>query len=222
VQLADLINEGNVGLMRAAARFDDARGVRFISYAVWWVRQAIVQALAEHSHAVRIPVNRAGLLYRINRHANLLRHELGREPTQGELATEAGISEYEIATTMPMTRAFLSLDTNGRAGDGGKMLDIIPDMAAEAPDDDVEASGLTQSLQHALEHLSTREALVLRRYFGFDGQEAMTLEAIGVDMGVTRERVRQIKERALHRLRKGSERRALASFIGHSVGGGDP
>jgi RNA polymerase primary sigma factor len=213
VPLADLVNEGNVGLMRAAMRFDDSRGVRFISYAVWWVRQAIIQALAEHSHAVRIPVNRAGIMYRINRHANTLRHELGREPTPQEIAEQAGVSEAEIATILPISRAYLSLDTNGRATNDGALLDFLPDPGAEPPDTDVTTEALTKSVLSALDHLAPRESMVLRRYFGFDGDEPMTLEEIGGELGVTRERVRQLKDRALHHLRSGRDRDTLEAFI---------
>ena len=212
VPLGDLINEGNVGLMRAAMRFDDSKGVRFISYAVWWVRQAIVQALAEHSHAVRIPVNRAGMMYRINRHANALRHELGREPTPQEIAEQAGVPEAEIAATLPISRAYLSLDTNGRATNHGALLDFLPDTSTEAPDAEVTNDDLTKSVHDALDHLTPRESMVLKRYYGFGGDEPMTLEEIGGELGVTRERVRQLKERALHRLRSGGDRQTLEAF----------
>lgn len=173
VSLADLINEGNVGLMRAAEKFDGTRGVKFISYGVWWIRQAMGQALAEHSHPVRVPVGRASAMRDIR---------------------------------------YVSLDAPLSEGDDANLLDYLPDDDGRAPDEDVVDGSLAASVEQAMACLRPREANVLRLYFGFDGQEPMTLEAIGEDMGITRERVRQIKETAIGRIRKSDQSAALASF----------
>jgi RNA polymerase primary sigma factor len=211
VPLSDLINEGNLGLIRAAERFDETRGVKFISYAVWWVRQAIVQAIAEHGHAVRVPVGRVSVLRRVGRQTDLLRQELGREPTQIEVMAESGISEVEIALSMPFARSSMSLDAP-LGDDDARLLDYLPDDNAESPDREATNDNLADSVDAALEQLRGREATVVRLYFGFEGGEPMTLEAIGDQLGVTRERVRQIKERALSRLRKSKIAPALATL----------
>jgi len=212
VTLPDLINEGNVGLMRAAERFDETKGVKFISYAVWWVRQAIVQSVAETGHAVRVPVSRAGALYRVNRRANTLRHELGREPTTQELAASIDVDEAVIATTMPVACIDLSLDASANDGDETSLLDYMPDPGGPSADEEALGANLADSVAGAFEILMPRETQILRLYFGFDGNDAMTLESIGDMLGITREPVRQIKERALRRLRGSRYGEALASF----------
>ena len=212
IPLADLIDEGNLGLIRAAHRFDETRGVRFISYAIWWIRQAIVQAIAEYGHAVRVPMTRFSAMRRIGRHAQALRQELGREPTQIELIQEAGLSEADAAVTLHMTRSPVSLDTP--LGDDARLIEYLPDDSADLPDRGASDGNLAESVEAALGGLRRREATVVRLYFGFDGQEPMTLESIGKRLGVTRERVRQIKERALSRLRKSDIAPALATLHG--------
>lgn len=212
VPLADLIDEGNLGLIRAAGRYDETKGAKFISYAVWWVRQAVVQAVADHGNAVRVPLGRAGTIYRIGRHANALRHDLGREPRSREIAENLEMSEEEMSLTIPVSRRALSLDAP--VGDGSEMtlLDYLPDDIAAPPDDDATMANLADSVDAALAALPAREAKVLRMYFGFDGGDPVTLESIGEKLGVTRERVRQIKDRALWRLRNSAAATALASF----------
>jgi RNA polymerase primary sigma factor len=212
VALSDLINEGNLGLIRAAEKFDETKGVKFISYAVWWIRQAVVQAVAEFGHTVRVPVGRAGVLYRIGRRTNALRHELGREPTQAEIAEGVDASAKDLALAMPIARGCLSLDAP--IGDGARLLDVLADSRAAAPDEEVLDDGLEGLVQAALELLRPREALVLKMYFGFGGTEAMTLEHIGEILGVTRERVRQIREKGLARIRKSDRSQTLAAFAG--------
>jgi RNA polymerase primary sigma factor len=212
VALADLINEGNLGLVRAAAKFDESKGVKFISYAVWWIRQAMIQALAEYSHAVRVPVARASALRRIGRQASALRQELVREPTQREIAAELDVSEAEIASTMAIARTCLSLDAPMSENEDGKLFDVLPDDVSPAPDERLADHGLATSVEAALGRLRGREAKVLRQYFGLDGDEPMTLEEIARSLGITRERVRQIKEKALARMRKAERTTALASF----------
>jgi RNA polymerase primary sigma factor len=212
VSLSDLINEGNVGLMRAARKYDDAKGVKFISYAVWWIRQAIVQALSEYSHTVRIPAGRAALLHRITLAGNVLRQELGREPNRQEVAAALDMDEADLADTLPSAQSDLSLDAPLSDNDGGGLLDILTADDTVSTDDDVGSEDLSTSIDEALAHLRDREALVLRLYFGLDGSEPMTLEAIGDQLGVTRERVRQIKERGLSKLRRSTAAPRLESF----------
>jgi RNA polymerase primary sigma factor len=212
VLLSDLINEGNVGLIRAAHKFDETKGIKFISYAVWWIRQAILQALAEQSRIVRVPLNRAGALHRIGRRSSSLLQELGREPTVNEIADGLEISKEEVASTMAISQPHLSLDAPLTPGEDNRLLDYLPDQFAPDPEDETYEQALRNTVDHALSTLKEREAKVLRLYFGLDDQEPMTLEEIGSLMGITRERVRQIKEKALGRLRHASRSRFLETF----------
>jgi RNA polymerase primary sigma factor len=214
VSLSDLINEGNLGLIRAAHKFDETKGIKFISYAVWWIRQAILQALAEQSRIVRVPLNRAGTLHRIGKRAAALLQELGREATHAEIAHGMDISEEEVAKTMSISQATLSLDAPMAPGEDNKLLDYLPDTVNPTPDEQIFVKALTESIEEALSHLKERESKILRLYFGLDGNEPMTLEEIGALLGITRERVRQIKEKALSRLRHVSRARALESYLG--------
>jgi len=213
VSLSDLINEGNLGLIRAAHKFDETKGIKFISYAVWWIRQAILQALAEQSRIVRVPLNRAGTLHRIGKRSSTLQQELGREPTVEEIAEGMDISEEEIEKTLAISQSHLSLDAPLTPGEDNKLLDYLPDTQNASPDQETFERALTDSIEEVLGTLKEREAKILRLYFGLDGQEPMTLEEIGSMMGITRERVRQIKEKALARLRHVSRARALESFL---------
>ncbi|HEX6965972.1 MAG TPA: RNA polymerase sigma factor RpoD/SigA [Gemmatimonadaceae bacterium] len=214
VALADLINEGNLGLIRAAHKFDETKGIKFISYAVWWIRQAILQALAEQSRIVRVPLNRAGTLHRIGKRANALLQELGREPTHEEIAEEMDLTEEEVAKTISISQTHLSLDAPLTPGEDNRLLDYLPDNLNPTPDELIFEKALTESIEEALSALKEREAKILRLYFGLDGEEPMTLEQIGALLGITRERVRQIKEKSLSRLRHMSRARALGSFLG--------
>src|SRR5512143_1920373 len=213
VSLADLINEGNLGLIRAAHKFDETKGIKFISYAVWWIRQAILQALAEQSRIVRVPLNRAGTLHRIGKRSSALLQELGREPTPSEIAEGMDISQEEVAKTLSISQAHLSLDAPLTPGEDNKLLDYLPDTQNAGPDAETFEHALSQSIEGVLSTLKEREAKILRLYFGLEGQEPMTLEEIGSLLGITRERVRQIKEKALARLRHVSRARALESFL---------
>jgi RNA polymerase primary sigma factor len=213
VSLSDLINEGNLGLIRAAHKFDETKGIKFISYAVWWIRQAILQALAEQSRIVRVPLNRAGTLHRIGKRSSALQQELGREPTVEEIADGLDISEEEVAKTLSISQSHLSLDAPLTPGEDNKLIDYLPDTQNASPDQETFERALTDSVEEVLSTLKDREAKILRLYFGLDGQEPMTLEEIGSMMGITRERVRQIKEKALARLRHVSRARALESFL---------
>ena len=213
VSLSDLINEGNLGLIRAAHKFDETKGIKFISYAVWWIRQAILQALAEQSRIVRVPLNRAGTLHRIGKRSSALQQELGREPTIEEIADGMDIPRDEVAKTLAISRSHLSLDAPLTPGEDNKLLDYLPDEQSPGPDDQTFERALSNSIEEVLSTLKEREAKILRLYFGLDSQEAMTLEEIGGLLGITRERVRQIKEKALARLRHVSRARALESFL---------
>ena len=211
VPLSDLINEGNLGLIRAAHKFDETKGIKFISYAVWWIRQAILQALAEQSRIVRVPLNRAGALHRIGRRSSTLLQELGREPTVEEIAQELDITREEVERTLAISHSHLSLDAPMTPGEDNRLLDYIPDQYA-LPEEEAYEQALRETIEAALSTLKEREAKILRLYFGLDDQDPMTLEEIGSILGITRERVRQIKEKALVRLRHASRARFLETY----------
>ncbi|MBI4540322.1 MAG: sigma-70 family RNA polymerase sigma factor [Gemmatimonadetes bacterium] len=213
VSLSDLINEGNLGLIRAAHKFDETKGIKFISYAVWWIRQAILQALAEQSRIVRVPLNRAGALHRIGRRSSTLLQELGREPTVEEIAEELDLSEEEVERTLAISQSHLSLDAPITPGEDNRLLDYLPDQYSPGPEDEAYEHALRETIEEALSTLKERESKILRLYFGLDDQEPMTLEEIGSLLGITRERVRQIKEKALVRLRHASRARFLETFV---------
>jgi RNA polymerase primary sigma factor len=213
VSLADLINEGNIGLIRAAKKFDETKGIKFITYAVWWIRQAILQALAEQSRIVRVPLSRAGAVHRIGRRSSAMTQELGREPTLQEIAVELEVPEDEISHALAMSQVYLSLDAPLVPGEDGQLLDYLSDQFSPGPDDEVYEHALKRSIDDALGTLTEREAKVLRLYFGLGDTEPMTLEQIGESFGITRERVRQIKEKALLRLRHQSRARFLETFL---------
>ena len=213
VPLSDLINEGNLGLIRAAHKFDETKGIKFISYAVWWIRQAVLQALAEQSRIVRVPLNRAGALHRIGCRSSTLLQELGREPTVEEIATDLEISQEEVERTLAISQSHLSLDAPMTPGEDNRLFDYLPDEYSPGPEDEAYQHALKNTIEEALATLKEREAKILSLYFGLDDQEPMTLEEIGSLLGITRERVRQIKEKALLRLRHASRARFLETFI---------
>ena len=212
VPMSDLINEGNLALLRAAERFDEMRGVRFLSYAVWWIRQSIIQSIGEAEQTVRVPQRHSGLTYRANRQANVLRHELVREPTRAELAERLEMSEREVDGLLPAGNVFLSLDAPLENRESGTLLELLSDNDGDAPDASVTDDSLADSVHDALATINQREANVIRWYFGLDGAEPMTLEDIGIQMGITRERVRQIRDRGLRRLKKSPCASQLAGF----------
>ena len=201
VALLDLIHEGNLGLIRAAHRFDETKGIKFISYAVWWIRQAILHALAQQSRIVRVPLNRTGALRRIGRRANLLLQRLGREPTAREIASELNLTEEEVAVALAIPQRHVSLDAPMTLGEETSLLDYLPDSVNPPPDEETVQESVTESIEDALRCLSAREARILRLYFGLNGAEPMTLEEIGGLYGITRERIRQIRDRGLRKLR---------------------
>lgn len=213
VALSDLISEGNVGLIRAAHKFDEARGIKFISYAVWWIRQAIIQAITEQSRIVRIPMNRAVMLYKIGKKENRLAQELGRKPTVEEIADGIGISIEEVRKTLSISQSHFSLDDTLTPGEYNCLLDHLPDNSDRGPVENALENALSRAIENSLSTLKEREAKILRLYFGLGGQETMTLDQIGSLFGITRERVRQIKEKSIIRMRHISRRRALQPFL---------
>lgn len=214
VPLPDLINEGNLGLIRAAQKFDETKGVKFISYAVWWIRQAIQQALADQSNIVRMPASRAAVLARVAKCAAELRAEFGREPTTAELADAAKVSPDDIDDAVAAARPHLSLDRPVESAGGSPLLESLPDTMSPSPEDAALAHALADAISDALGDLPAREAMVLRHYFGLGGETPKPMEEIGDIIGVTRERVRQIKESALRQLRADSHARRLETFAG--------
>lgn len=208
ISLLDLIDEGNLGLIRAARKFDETRGIRFISYAVWWIRRAILQGLDNQSRIIRVPTRRRVAAQRIGRRANALFQKLGREPRPDEIAEELEISESEVASTLSIARCQLSLDAP-LMGDEHTLLDYLADEANPSPENTTEQSRAT-AVADALATLRARDAQIVRMYFGLNAAEPMTLEEIGSRLGITRERVRQIRDRALVRLRRAMPCLALA------------
>ena len=210
--LVDLIGEGNVGLMTAARKFDPDHGVKFISYAVWWIRQAILAAIARHGRTVRVPLNRTADLSRITRTSEALRQQLGREPTPEEIAAIVGLSVDMVRSLAALNTADLRLDGPlGAEGDRATIERFLVEGRTDAEDEAIDQF-LAGEIEAALGTLSARDARVLRLYFGLDGGREHTLEEIGTIFGVTRERVRQLRDRALKRLRQSEAGRALASY----------
>ncbi|MCK5407556.1 MAG: sigma-70 family RNA polymerase sigma factor [Candidatus Krumholzibacteria bacterium] len=214
LSLEDLINEGNLGLIKAAHRFDEKRGYKFISYAVWWIRQAMLQALAEHSRIVRLPLNRAGTLYRIGKTSRQLDQELGRKPTAQEIANKLNLSVVEVEDTMKIANTHVSLDdpySNDK--DDNALVDYLTDEDQVSPDEGTYTNALTDDMEKALNMLTEREKLILSMYFGLNGEEPLTLEDIGKELKLTRERIRQIKEKAIQRLRHSTRAKYLKGYI---------
>ncbi len=212
VSLTDLIQEGNVGLVTAARKFDPEQGVKFISYAVWWIRQAILASLANHGRAVRVPLNRASDLARIFREKERLKQEKGREPSSEELAEATDLTPELVESLQTLNAAEIRLDAPiGDSEDSQLVERFITEEAAE-PEIEVESRLLTEAITEALSTLEARDAKVLRLYFGLEGEREHTLEEIGNMLGVTRERIRQLRDRALRRLREGERGSALESF----------
>ena len=214
LSLGDLINEGNLGLIKAAKRFDETKGFKFISYAVWWIRQAILQALAEQSRIVRLPLNRVGALHKIGKVSSDLEQTYGREPSSEEIAEELDMSPNEVTDTLKISSRHLSLDAPFQEGEDNRLLDVLEDEVQAPPDEELFGEALQREVEKALSTLTDREAEVIRLYFGIGREKPMTLEQIGHKFGLTRERVRQIKEKAIRRLRHSSRSRALAPYSG--------
>ena len=214
LSLGDLINEGNLGLIKAAQRFDETRGFKFISYAVWWIRQSILQALAEQSRIVRLPLNRVGSLNKISKTFSELEQRFEREPSPEELAEFLEISSSEVVDTMKISGRHVSMDAPFVQGEENSLLDVLENDLEDKPDSGLVNESLRKEVQRALGTLTQREADVIALYFGLNGEHAMTLEEIGERFNLTRERVRQIKEKAIRRLRHISRSKALKTYLG--------
>jgi len=212
--LADLINEGNYGLIKAAQRFDETRGFKFISYAVWWIRQAILQALAEQSRVVRLPLNRIGTISKIRKTSARLQQANERQPNIEELAEELEIDVQKVREAMMHTGRHLSMDAPFNEDDDNSLLDVLPDEEDVKPDETLLDESLKIDIERALSLLHPREAEITRLYFGIGREHPLTLEEIGQRFGLTRERVRQIKEKALRKLRQKHRREELQMHIG--------
>lgn len=215
LSLSDLINEGNVGLMKAAKRFDETKGFKFISYAVWWIRQSILQAIVEYSRIVRLPLNKVGSYNKVNEAYLSFIQEFEREPTNEELAEMLEMSPKEVGNMLKGNGRHVSVDAplSGEEGDS-TMLDVIADEDDMGPDFRLMEQSLKDEVKQGLSILNIREVEVLSAYYGLEGQKPLTLEEIGEMYGLTRERVRQIKERAIRRLRKSYNRNNLRSYLG--------
>ena len=212
--LGDLINEGNLGLIKAAQRFDETRGFKFISYAGWWIRQSILQALAEQSRIVRLPLNRVGSLNKISKTFSFLEQKFEREPSADEMAEVLEMTEGEVLDTMKISGRHISMDAPFANGEESSLLDVLEDVGEDTPDSSLLTDSLRREIQRALSTLTQREADVVAFYFGLNEQHALTLEEIGERFNLTRERVRQIKEKAIRRLRHASRSRSLKTFLG--------
>lgn len=212
--LADLINEGNYGLIKAAQRFDETRGFKFISYAVWWIRQAILQALAEQSRVVRLPLNRIGTISKIRKAGARLAQTYERQPNLEELAADLGVDVEKVREAMQHTGRHLSVDAPFNEDDDNSLLDVLAGDDETPPDDILLDESLKIDIERALSHLHEREAEITRLYFGIGREHPLTLEEIGHRFGLTRERVRQIKEKALRKLRQKHRRDELQMHIG--------
>jgi RNA polymerase primary sigma factor len=212
--LTDLINEGNLGLIKAAERFDESRGFKFISYAVWWIRQSVLQALAEHSRIVRLPLNRVGTISKINKASERLEQEFERSPRADEIAHQLDMRITEINDAQRIARRHHSLDTPFSDDEKNSLLDVISDTNVDNPDKELHMSSLEREVRDSLDTLKEREKDVIKMYFGIDREYALTLNEIGEEFGLTRERVRQIKEKAIRRLRHRSRSRKLRTYLG--------
>ena len=214
LSLGDLINEGNLGLIKAAKRFDETRGFKFISYAVWWIRQSILQALAEQSRIVRLPLNRVGALNKIGKELSKLEQEYERVPSAAELAESLEMTVSEVADTLKISGRHLSMDAPFAQGEDNRLLDVLENEEIPDPDNDLMGESLKVEIERALSKLTKREAEVIRLYFGIGREHSLTLEEIGERFDLTRERVRQIKEKALRKLRHHNRSAALRAYLG--------
>jgi RNA polymerase primary sigma factor len=214
LSLGDLINEGNLGLIKAAKRFDETRGFKFISYAVWWIRQSILQALAEQSRIVRLPLNRVGALNKIGKAYSNLEQEFEREPSATELAQELSMDISEVSDTLKISGRHVSMDAPFLQGEENRLLDVIQNDQQPSPDFNLMSESLKNEIERALSTLTDREAEVIKLYFGLNKEHSLTLEEIGEKFNLTRERVRQIKEKAIRRLRHASRSKNLRAYLG--------
>lgn len=213
LSLADLINEGNVGLIKAAEKFDETRGFKFISYAVWWIRQSILQAIAEQSRLVKLPLNQVNSVNKINKMLSKFEQENERRPSIDEIAENIDLDEEKIAEAIRNASRHVSMDAPFSNGDENSLLDVMPNADAPLADNLVEMESLRDEIAAALKTLNERERKVLESFYGI-GQPEMTLDEIGRSLGLTRERVRQIRQKAIRQLRKNTKNKALKAYLG--------
>ena len=214
LSLSDLINEGNVGLIKAAHRFDETRGFKFISYAVWWIKQSILQALAEQSRVVRLPLNKVGTLNKISKARVVLEKELEREPTTAEIARVLEVNELDVTAALNISGKHLSIDAPFKVGENNRLLDVLKNGNEKPADEELEEDSLKNEVHKALSNLGSREREIITLYYGLNQHQTQTLEEIGERFKLTRERVRQIKEKAIKRLRHSSKSKTLKVFLG--------
>jgi RNA polymerase primary sigma factor len=213
LSLPDLINEGNLGLIKAAKKFDETKGFKFISYAVWWIRQCILQALAEQSRIVRLPLNKIGALNKINRAFSQLEQEHEREPSPEEVATILELPEGKVAGTLELSGRHLSVDAPFQDGEENSLLDVLPSQDTPTTDNKLIEESLAKEIERTLSTLPEKESSVIRAFYGI-GTKPMSLEEIGATIGISRERTRQIKEKAIKHLRQKSKNRLLKTYLG--------
>lgn len=213
ISLPDLINEGNVGLIKAASRFDETRGFKFISYAVWWIRQSIMQAISEQSRVIRLPLNKIGVLNKIRKAQNSLEQQLERTPSNSEIALLLDMNEQEIDITRSSAAWHTSIDTQLNGQDNVTMLDVIFNPEDEKPDNGLMRDSLNIEIQRVLATLTEKERSVLMQFYGIAGCKAISLEEIGIKYDLTRERVRQIKEKAIRKLKNSSKNKHLVTYL---------
>lgn len=210
--LADIINQGNLGLLEAAKRFDPERGVKFISYAVWWIRQAIIQALAEQSGTVKLPLKQASILYKINEAIEVLSKELGREPTPDEIAVYLDMDPADIENVLRVSRNYLSLEAPIKDGEDRAFIDLL-ESGGKSVEEEIFLNTLKANIEEIVDELNEREAQIIKWRFGLEGETPKTLEEIGEILNISRERVRQIEARALNKLKKKALKRKLNDFL---------
>ena len=215
ITLPDLINEGNVGLIKAAERFDETRGFKFISYAVWWIRQAILQALAEQARIVRLPLNKIGTINKINRAFSELEQKNERPPSAEELSEFLGCSVNDVKQSLLSNGRHVSMDAPLMEGDesSSSLYDVLPNDGFDTPDNDLEKESLRKDIERSLSTLTSREGEVVKLYFGLNGKYPLSLDEIGIKFDLTRERVRQIKEKAIRRMKHTSRSKMLKSYL---------
>jgi len=213
LSLPDLINEGNLGLIKAAKKFDETKGFKFISYAVWWIRQCILQALAEQSRIVRLPLNKIGALNKINRTYNLLEQEFEREPTPEEVASALELPEDKISATLEISGKHVSVDAPLQDGEDNTLLDVLSDNSTPSADSELIKESLRIEIERTLNTLPEKESKVLRAFYGI-GTKPKSLEEIGQEIGISRERTRQIKEKAIKHLRQKAKNKLLRAYLG--------
>ncbi len=214
LSLPDMINEGNIGLIKAAERFDDTRGFKFISYAVWWIRQSILQALAEQARIVRLPLNRIGHIYKANKTFAALEQKYEREPTTFEISQALDLTPADVKEAIKNTGRYISLDAPLVQDEEGNMYDVLLSEDASSPDKELLTDSLRKEIERALNTLTRREADIIRLYFGLKGKYSHTLEEIGKEFNLTRERVRQIKDKAILRLKHTARSGILKTYLG--------